>query len=505
MKFFRKFVFGPSHGENYHPDYRGLDRLVAAWSATSSPDHRMPHGAITLPYGHPDCDRLIELYLSVTDEFPLEWTLDALDIWYESAIQMAPLLSVEVTTGHEIPEAEFKRRFCIRESADGRSFADQVAPLRIDLRQSQQDFMYVEHAGLTLALVVSARARFTLEAHDPEAAFLPVCDAATGGVTGRYFQLSVRCKLPVDETRTKLINELQPFGDKRLYPGTFLDFFHDVRDRDLYFHPTTYGGQAIFLTEQFLGPGKWLNDSRRMIVISAALRRSLETERITGLTYQPAYVVDDRIPVGVWGGTLLYEQEKYFLGSYADWFDAKVRVFEQFLGKMEPDVYSSRVPLHLGGESSLFVFKNWSAAPGGVTYVTSDLIGMTDQRPNSSGQYELMMCARDETDWIPNFLARLAKHSLGEVLEPGDTMDIAPAVPKGSTIAALLFTNPELGAHAGRLDIRGAASGILLCIGITARELAVCRAGNSSQILAGLKRAEVFPFTDLARSNTDLG
>jgi len=80
-------------------------------------------------------------------------------------------------------------------------------------------------------------------------------------------------------------------------------------------------------------------------------------------------------------------------------------------------------------------------------------------------------------------------------LNPGDTMDIGSAVPKKSTVAGLLFCDYA------RFKIQGKDAGLLLCLGITADELDACHSGKKPKVLAALKKAGVYPYTDLFRQS----
>jgi len=49
------------------------------------------------------------------------------------------------------------------------------------------------------------------------------------------------------------------------------------------------------------------------------------------------------------------------------------------------------------------------------------------------------------------------------------------------------------------MAVRGRKAGLLLCIGITADELAACRKGRNVEVEQALKEAGVYPYTDLHR------
>jgi hypothetical protein len=70
-----------------------------------------------------------------------------------------------------------------------------------------------------------------------------------------------------------------------------------------------------------------------------------------------------------------------------------------------------------------------------------ELIGHDEQVQNDLGNYELMICHRDDEPWGANVISRLAYYTLEAKLNPGETMDIGSALPDDSTLAAFLFLN----------------------------------------------------------------
>ena len=182
--------------------------------------------------------------------------------------------------------------------------------------------------------------------------------------------------------------------------------------------------------------------------------------------------------------------------NWQRWWDARVAAMEAVLGKCDGTVYHAPPPMHLDGWADVLRFRNYVA---GVTYVTCDLIGNPRQPPNNFGQYELMMCTREESTWAPGVLSRLARYTHEAALQPGDTMDIARAAPRGSSVEALLFATPAL--PTVRTNILGQPAGILLCVGITADEFGACKAHHSRVVLRMLKEREIFPFTDVRRQS----
>jgi hypothetical protein len=177
--------------------------------------------------------------------------------------------------------------------------------------------------------------------------------------------------------------------------------------------------------------------------------------------------------------------------------DVKLRTLQELLGSSGDNVLHAVMPVWMeGGQSSIHTFEKH--VPG-VAYVTCDLVGWAGQKRNKQWEnYELMICTRDDEKEAPNLISRLGAYTLETALNPGETMDIGPAVPQGSAISAFFFTKPEV-----RLPfkVQGIKSGIILCVGITASELKYRHKAGPEKLVEKLKNAAVFPFTDWKRQS----
>jgi hypothetical protein len=178
------------------------------------------------------------------------------------------------------------------------------------------------------------------------------------------------------------------------------------------------------------------------------------------------------------------------------WWDSRVAALEGVLGKSDDMVRHSPLPFELGAEvgglADVVCFRNHI---DGIIATTCDLIGNDDQLPNEQGNYELAIGQRVDDEWGPHIISQLAHYTFQAVLNPGETMEIGPATPEGSTIAAFLFCDY------GRFQVRGRKAGLLLCIGLTATELAACLDGRRAEVESALKNAGVYPCTDLFRDS----
>jgi hypothetical protein len=183
-----------------------------------------------------------------------------------------------------------------------------------------------------------------------------------------------------------------------------------------------------------------------------------------------------------------------------DWETARRAAIEAVLGKADDVVGHSPVPLDfgadIGGAADVIYFRNHLP---GVVSVTDDLIGRDNQKQTSLGNYELMICERDDAEWGSSVISKLAAYTFQARLEPGQTMDIRRGVPEGSSVEAVLFQ------EYARFEVLGRPCGLLLLIGITGPELAACRRGRRREVEAALQAANISPYTDLRRPSVDIG
>jgi hypothetical protein len=178
------------------------------------------------------------------------------------------------------------------------------------------------------------------------------------------------------------------------------------------------------------------------------------------------------------------------------WRERKSAI-EGLLGPADDSVLTSTVPIYLGGFADVMAFSDFIP---GKTYVTGGLVGLGSQRPNQLGDYELMICTREPSKWAGNLISRLARYTHDAELNPGETMSIESALPKGSSVSALVFTQPDL--EFGEYFVNGDSAHLLLCIGITPAELKLSRSKGADDLLSLLKENEVSPYTDLKRKST---
>lgn len=173
-------------------------------------------------------------------------------------------------------------------------------------------------------------------------------------------------------------------------------------------------------------------------------------------------------------------------------WEARHQALEGVLGPADDTVLHSPVPFHLGGAADVLVFRQHN---DGVVYVTADLIGDDQSKPNQLGQYELMICTPNDSPWAPELISNLAKYTIDAVLAPNDTMDIGPALPPPTELSAFLYL------PYATMEVDGRKAAVMLCLGITQSELAFIQNNDVETLLNALKAAGVYPKTDLSRSS----
>ncbi|GMU80464.1 MAG: hypothetical protein AMXMBFR47_03350 [Planctomycetota bacterium] len=183
--------------------------------------------------------------------------------------------------------------------------------------------------------------------------------------------------------------------------------------------------------------------------------------------------------------------------DYMTGFEA---VKKELIARFGPDdgkVIFSPVPLYVDPENGLAESLTFRDYVEGVAYCTCALSLYPQQRPGPGGNYELMMCSRKPADFMPGVIGNLARYTFESVLKPGDTMDLGPEQPKGSTIRGLLCLEPE--ARDLPFRIFGRECTVLLLMGITKAEMESCMELGSEGVTLKLKRDGVFPFTTMDR------
>jgi len=176
------------------------------------------------------------------------------------------------------------------------------------------------------------------------------------------------------------------------------------------------------------------------------------------------------------------------------WWDARKAALESLLGEADDNILTSMMPIYMGGKSDVMIFRNFVQ---GLTYVTAGLTGYSSQKENQLGQYELMMCTREEDENVSSLLSDLSNYTLENPINPYDSIDLGPEQPEGITIRALLAQQPD--AASKPFDLFGQRCGLLLLMGITSEELEAFRNGEEVRVLEAL--SAISPYTDMGRAS----
>ncbi len=180
-------------------------------------------------------------------------------------------------------------------------------------------------------------------------------------------------------------------------------------------------------------------------------------------------------------------------------WNARMAALTPILGKPADSVYHATIPFQLGGSADVVPFQSEEF---GVTYVTAELTGEdVGQQPSSLGHYELMLCTRQALPLAAEFLSRLASYTCEAELEAGQAMDIGEFFGDG-TLRAVLFAHPD--EQPIHFEFLGQRYHLLLCVGITAEELAFAHSHGGDELLVLLKQNRFFPHTTPDRPSVPL-
>ncbi len=199
-------------------------------------------------------------------------------------------------------------------------------------------------------------------------------------------------------------------------------------------------------------------------------------------------------------------------------YQAKRAALERILGPMDSLVGHAIVPFEEGGPVDMYYF---STHLPGTVMATMDLIDPEGNgpQPGRLGTYELVACTYRSRfrafelppdgrngqpddggfavmqDRICTMLTIIGHDSFEAVLEPGDACEM-PVEDEGDT-RYIVFDEFDTGGIP--FEVEGRRHGLLLCIEVHPSELKYAQRHGTQALLARLKRAQVYPYSDLDR------
>jgi hypothetical protein len=177
------------------------------------------------------------------------------------------------------------------------------------------------------------------------------------------------------------------------------------------------------------------------------------------------------------------------------WWPAIREALENVLGPPDRNEFHGLIPFEFGPPMGCPDMMKFHSHVDGVAYTTCELIGRDDRPRNDLGDHELMICLprKVKHNWATDTLCGLAYYTMETPIQPGETCDIGD-VPKGSKIAALLFSDYA------RFKVHRRKAGLLLAIGITGSELEyVQKRRPAASLVKKLKEAGAWPVTVFGR------
>src|SRR5215831_1103300 len=169
---------------------------------------------------------------------------------------------------------------------------------------------------------------------------------------------------------------------------------------------------------------------------------------------------------------------------------------EKKIGRIDRESVVSIIGFDYGGPLNFCTVGRDSGAQF-VTYISCELAIRDEQLPSGVGRYELMMTCSNE-NWCRSILSNIGRMTLGEAFSLGHTLDIEAWVGKRARIQGVIFEE-FASVRIGRKQF-----GILSCHGVTRPELKFARENGGAALLLLLKKAGVYPMTDLKRKTIGL-
>lgn len=169
---------------------------------------------------------------------------------------------------------------------------------------------------------------------------------------------------------------------------------------------------------------------------------------------------------------------------------------KEILGEPSDTVFHATVPFDFGwekgGRADVYLFKKHI---DGIVYTTGDLIGKK-QKPSDAGNYELMICHRNASDWGADLISNLAYYTMDVSINIGEIMDLGGRfLSDDSKIVGVVFDKYS------DFKIDGKKYGLLLIIGITKEELQYAESNGGASLIKKLKVNKIYPYTDLKRKS----
>jgi len=200
------------------------------------------------------------------------------------------------------------------------------------------------------------------------------------------------------------------------------------------------------------------------------------------------------------------------------YYEAKKNALEKILGPMDEVVGHAVIPFAVGGAVDMYYFSSHIA---GTVFATMELINPDGKgpKPNRMGTYELVACTRlkrpavesprpmatNEESELPPFvkqerricgiLTSIGSYSFHAVLQSGETCE----VPRDEEDERICMVFDEFDTKGIPFEIEGQEYGLLLCIEVHPSELNYARQLGSEAVIARLKEAGVYPYSDLDR------
>ncbi len=179
--------------------------------------------------------------------------------------------------------------------------------------------------------------------------------------------------------------------------------------------------------------------------------------------------------------------------QYEEFYSQMFQPLEARFGVVDAETIVPIVGFDAGGPLSFCTFGNQKHSRV-RTFVTCELACRAEQKPTSTGRYELLVSCDDE-NWVRSIVSDIGRMSLEVKFDSGHTLDISPWVGDTANIQGVMFEKLCVTAIEGKFYC------ILLVIGVTRPELMFAQRFGVPALIERLKGSGIYPSTVLDRES----
>lgn len=169
------------------------------------------------------------------------------------------------------------------------------------------------------------------------------------------------------------------------------------------------------------------------------------------------------------------------------------RPLEAAFGRIDPETRMAIIGFDCGGPLNFATIDRKINEPF-VTYISCELAVREAQVPSEAGRFELFCHSNDE-QWVRAVVSEIGRMSLEAEFGHGHTVDVSALVGEGAPLTGAVLE------QFATAQVEAAQYCLLRVHGITAAEMNFAVEEGSDVLFERLKRAGIYPRTDILRGS----